>query len=86
MKVKLIIVALVLMLGSIVFAQDLATDVGKGAKEAGKGTETVAKDVAHGTQDVAKDTAGATAKGTKELGKHPGKEKASPDKTSGSRT
>jgi hypothetical protein len=69
MKLKFIMVALVLMLGSIVFAQDLTNDVGKGAKEAGKGTETVTKDVAHGTRDVAKDTAGATEKGTKDLGK-----------------
>jgi hypothetical protein len=63
-------------LGSIGFAQALATDVGKGAKDTGKATETVAKDIARGTAEAAKDTAHVTdkaatdvARGTKKTGR-----------------
>ena len=52
---KSMVLISVLALGSIGFAQDLATDVGKGAKDVGKGAETVGKDTARGAEDVAKD-------------------------------
>jgi len=57
---------LVLTLGSIGAAQDLATDVGKGAKDVGKATEKASKNAAHGTKDAAKDAAHATDKAAKD--------------------
>jgi hypothetical protein len=62
---KSMVLISVLAIGSIGFAQDLATDVGKGAKDVGKGAETVGKDTARGTEDVAKDAARATDKAAK---------------------
>jgi len=59
---KSMALTLVLALGSIGVAQDLATDVGKGAKDVGKATEKASKDAAHGTKDAAKDAAHATNK------------------------
>ena len=59
------IICLLLTLGSIGFAQDLAADVGKGAKDVGKAAETVGKDTLRGTEDAAKDAAHATDKAAK---------------------
>jgi hypothetical protein len=57
---------LVLTLGSIGVAQDLATDVGQGAKDVGKATGKASKDAAQGTKDAAKDAARATDKAAKD--------------------
>jgi len=65
--------ALVLTFASMGFAQGLATDAGKGAKDVGKAVETGSKDAARGTEGVAKDTAHATDKAADDTAREPKK-------------
>src|ERR1700735_2387074 len=66
---KAMVLTLILTLGSIAFAQGVASDIGKGTKDIGKGAETVGKDTAKGTKKVAE----KTAHGSKDAGKDVGK-------------
>jgi hypothetical protein len=72
MKFRSLVCVLMLALGPLGLAQDVATEVGKGVKDIGKAAKTTTKEVAHGTERAAKDVAHSTdkaatasAKGTK---------------------
>lgn len=66
MRSKLsMLLAVILALGVVGFAQDAASDVGKAAKDTGKATETASKKTAHGTEKAAEKTGHGAKKGVK---------------------
>jgi hypothetical protein len=68
MRSKLsMLLAVILALGVVAFAQDAASDVGKAAKDTGKATETASKKTAHGTEKAAEKTGHGTKKGVKQV-------------------
>jgi len=62
MKFRSLVCILMLALGPLGLAQDVATDVGKGVKDVGKAAKTTTKGVARGTETTAKDVARSTDK------------------------
>src|SRR5580700_3968034 len=64
MKVRSLVLVFIIGFGALGLAQDVASDVGKGAKNAGKATETAAKDVVRGTKSATKAVARGTDKAT----------------------
>jgi hypothetical protein len=61
-KARSLVLVFIIGFGARGLAQDVASDVGKGAKDAGKATETAAKDVVRGTKSVTKAAAHGTDK------------------------
>ena len=53
MKRRSLVLFFIIGVGVLGLAQDVASDVGKGAKDAGKATEAAAKDVVKGTKSAA---------------------------------
>jgi hypothetical protein len=62
MRFRSLVFILMLALGPLGMAQDVATEVGKGVKAVGKAAKTTTKDVARGTETTAKDVAHSTDK------------------------
>jgi len=62
MKKLACVLACVLAFGTIGFAQDVASDVNKTAKDTGRATKTAAGKTAHGTEKAASKTAHGTNK------------------------
>jgi hypothetical protein len=56
MKARSLVLVFIIIIGfgALGLAQDVASDVGKGAKDAGKATDTAAKDVVRGTKSATK--------------------------------
>ena len=50
MRFRSLVFILMLALGPLGLAQDVATEVGKGVKDVGKAAKTTTKEVAHGTE------------------------------------
>ena len=75
MKLRALVLIFALALAANGLAQDVATDVPKGVKDAGKAAETTSKDAARATKSAAKDAAHATDKVATDTAK--GTEKAS---------
>ena len=70
MKLKLatILTAGLLSLSSGLYAQGVASDVDKAAKDTGHATKTAAKDTAKGTEKAAKKTGHGIKTGAKDVG------------------
>ena len=65
MRFRSLICILMLALGPLALAQDVATDVDKGVKDVGKAAKTTAEGVARGTETTGKDVARSTDKAAK---------------------
>ena len=61
------LLTVILALGAMGFAQGVASDVGKAAKDTGQATEKAGKKTAHGTEKVADKTAHSTKKGVRRV-------------------
>jgi uncharacterized protein HemX len=61
------LLAVILALGVVGFAQGVASDVGKAAKDTGHATEKGAKKTAHGTKKTAEKTGHGTKKGVRRV-------------------